>query len=46
MFAFTLLAMPMIIMVFLAFDNMYVESVCCALILVLGILTVVDSFRW
>lgn len=44
MFAFTLLALPMILMVSLTFDNIYVETVCSALIFVLGVLTIVDSF--
>ena len=45
MFAFTLLTMPLILMVSIAFDNRYVEAVCYTLILVLGVLSIVDSFR-
>lgn len=44
MFIVTLLAMPLILMANIAFDNRYVEAACSALIVVLGVLTLVDSF--
>lgn len=44
MFIVTLLVMSLILMANIAFDNRYVEAACSALIVVLGVLTLVDSF--
>lgn len=44
MFIITLLVLPLDLMVNIAFDNKHVEAVCTALIVLLGVLTLIESF--
>lgn len=44
MFVVTLLLLPLVLMVGNALDSEYTDGVCTAIIVLLGVLTLVDSF--